>query len=282
MYLDDLMTTREIAPLFGVDRVTVGRWLTQLGIPKRAAGRGLANRGVEAPSAGDLERLLHVEHLGYRGVAERYGVDFTAVAHWCKKLGVRAPSAWETRRAGQEPQWPPGPELVSRYQRGDRVEEMAAEVGVSRSLVIARLRSLGVEIRRDGWDGGKRFVCADGHSVRSTYERRVCDWLNEHGIPHAVEPVLPWDRRGRADFLANGWYVEVWGVQGSRNYAERRTRKIAAYKGHGAPLIQINHFDFSSQKRGRWRRLLAVTARPPELALPLLQIQGERPPQRVS
>ena len=264
------MTTREIAPMFGVDRVTVGRWLAKFGIPRRAASRGLANRGIEPPTADDLERMLHVEHLGYDGVAAQYGVDRSAVLHWCKKLGVRRPTIWETRRAGQEPQWPTGPELISRYQRGDRVEEMAAEIGVSRPLVIARLRSLGAEIRRDGWDGGKRFTGADGHLARSTYERRVCDWLSEHGIPHSVEPVLPWDRRSRADFLANGWHVEIWGVQDSLLYAARRARKQAGYRAHGLPLVEINHFDFSRQKRGRWRRLLAVTSSPPGHALPLL------------
>lgn len=268
------MTTREIGPMFGVDRVTIGRWLTAHGIPKRPSGRGLANRGVEPPTADELDRLLNVEHVGYRGVAERYGVDPSAVMLWCRQMGVRRPSIWETRRAGQEPQWPSDPELVSRYQRGDRVEEMADEIGVSRPLVIARLRSLGVEIRRDGWDGGKRFAGADGHLVRSTYERRACDWLSEHGIPHSIEPSLPWDRRGRADFLANGWYIEIWGVQDSPAYTTRRARKRDGYRAHGLPLVEINHFDFSSQKRGRWRRLLAVTARPPEHALPLLQTQA--------
>lgn len=270
LYLDDMLTTRGIAPMFGVDRVTVGRWLDAYGIPKRPSGRGLANRGIEAPSAGDLERLLHIEHIGYDGVAALYDVDRSAVLQWCKRLGVRRPTIWETRRAGQEPQWPSDSELAIRYQRGDRVEEMAAEIGVSRPLVIGRLRGLGVEIRRDGWDGGKRFNGTDGHLLRSTYERRVCDWLSDHGVPHSVEPVLPWDRRGRADFLANGWYIEVWGVQGSRSYAERRARKRAGYRAHGAALVEINHFDFSTQKRGRWRRLLAVTSTPPEHAVPLL------------
>lgn len=271
LYVEERKTTREIGALCGVSKTQVVRWLKAEGIDRRAANRGLLNRGIPEPTADDLRRLVHVEHRSYREVAALFGVDPSAVMHWLKRHGIERPNVWETRRAGIAPAWPDDAVLVRRYESGERVNDIAAEVGVSRPTVIARLKRLCVAVRRDGYDGGKRFPCDDGHSVRSVYEQRVCNWLSEHGIQHAYEPRLPWDRRAKADFLANGWYVEIWGVQGSPSYAAQQARKQAAYRSHGVALVEINHFDFSSQKRGRWRRLLAVTSTPAAHALPLLR-----------
>lgn len=259
LYIDERMTTRQIAPMFGVDRVSVGRWLDHYDIPKRPGGRGLANRGIEPPTADELHRLLNIDHLGYREVAARFGVDFTAITHWCRRLGVRAPTVWETRRRGSEPRWPADAVLAARYADGESLACLDGDIGAGRTAIMKRLRSLGIEVRRDGWDGGKRFTCRDGHVVRSTYEQRVCEWLTAREISHEYEPRLPWDRRSAADFLANGWYVEIWGVTHSPLYGARRARKVAAYRAHSAPLIEIHAHDFFRQKRGRWERKLAAT-----------------------
>lgn len=271
LYIEERKTTREIGALCGVSKTHVLRWLKAEGIERRPANRGLLNRGIAEPAADDLRRMVHVEHRSYREIAAMFGVDPSAVMHWLKRHGIQRPKTWETRRAGNAPVWPDDDVLARRYESGERVNDIAAEVGVSRPTVIARLKQLGVAVRRDGYDGGKRFACDDGHSVRSVYEQRVCNWLSKQGIPHAYEPRLPWDRRAKADFLANGWYVEIWGVQGSPAYAAQRARKQAAYRSHDIAMVEINHFDFSSQKRGRWRRLLAVTSTPAAHALSLLQ-----------
>lgn len=271
LYIDERQTTRQIANTFATNKSAVVRWLVAYGIPRRASGHGLANRGVDPPTAAELNRLINVEYLGCRGAAKRYGVDPSSILQWCRKLGVPVQTTWGTRRAGFLPNWPADEVLAARYLSGERIDDIAADIGVSRPLVTKHLLNLGVEIRRDGYDGGKRFACADGHNVRSTYERRVCDWLHERAIPHTYEPRLPWDQRSRADFMANGWYIEIWGVQNSPAYAAQRARKQAGYRSHGVALVEINHFDFSSQKRGRWRRLLAVTSNPAAHALPLLR-----------
>lgn len=240
------------------------------GIERRPANRGLLNRGIVELTADDLRRLVHEEHRSYREIGAMFGVDPSAVQHWLKRHDIDPPTAWGTRYKGSAPAIPEAIELARLYADGLSLDEIGQGFGVSGATIRLRLAAAGFEIRRDGYDGGKRFACADGHSVRSTYEQRVCNWLAEQSIPHSYEPPLPWDRRSRADFLANGWYVEVWGVQDSPSYAERRARKQAGYRAHGAAVVEINHFDFSKQKRGRWKRLLMVTSRPPEHALPLL------------
>lgn len=260
LYVDERMTTRQIAEIYGVDKVSVGRWLAKYGIPKRLKGRGLAHRGVEPPAAEVLRSLVHDQHLSYREIAKRYGVDFTAVPHWLDRHGIERPAVWTTRRGTSEEPLPGTDDLAALYAQGASLAEIGALFGVSRLPVRTRLKAANITLRADGWDGGKRLACADGHLVRSTYEQRVCDWLSERGVQHTYEPRLPWDLRSRADFLASGWYIEVWGVTNSPLYAARRQRKIDGYRAHRAPLVQINHFDFSGQKRGRWQRLLSVTA----------------------
>lgn len=258
LYLDERRTTYEIGALYGVSRVSVTRWLKRAGIPVRMGGRGLVSRGVTEPTADDLRRMVHVEHRSYREIAAMFGVDPSAVMHWLKRHGIDRPTTWSARYGATAPAIPDAQELAALYASGLSLTEIGNRFGVSSRPIRARMTAWNVPLKRSGWDGGKRLPCEDGHSVRSTYEQRVCNWLTEQDIEHSYEPLLPWDLRSRADFMANGWYIEIWGVTNSPTYAARRARKIAGYRAHAAALVEINHFDFSSQKRGRWRRLLAV------------------------
>jgi hypothetical protein len=213
--------------------------LIAYGIERRASGPGLANRGIAAPTAGELDRMLNVERIGYQGVAALYGVHPTAVGYWCKRLGIQPPTVQESRYGVDAPIIPPVEELAALYAEGLNLREIGERYGVSRLPIVTRLKAAGIAIKPDGFSAGKRFPCTDGHKVRSTYERRVDDWLSEHGIPHVYEPQLPWDLRSHADFLATG------------------------YRAHGAPLIEINAEAFTTRTRGRWQRRLAIIESPP-------------------
>ncbi|QKW15380.1 hypothetical protein [Verrucosispora sp. NA02020] len=255
LYIDQDLTTRQIAAQYGVQRITVGRWLKAHGIELRAPGQGLAYRGIEAPSRDELYRFVYVEHLGYRKIAERYGVTYSAVGHWLAAHGIAKPTVWQTRRRGQHVHLPGPDELERRYAEGESTSSIAAEFGVSSGTIGQRCREYGIKLRRNGWQGGRRWECADGHLARSVYEQRVDDWLTEHGYAHEVEPRLPGDRRYAADFLVAGIYVEVWGVEGSATYDARRERKTRLYRENGLPLIELPAWTFG---RGTWRRRLAA------------------------
>lgn len=255
LYVDLRLTTRQIAARYGVQHISVRRWLHGHGIPTRAASRGLANRGIKPPTRDELHRLVHVEHLGYRRIAERYGVDSSAVPHWLAAHGIDKPTVWQTRRRGVVVTLPDAGELRRRYAAGESTSSIAAEFGVSATKIAALCRECGIELRPDGWQGGRRWECADGHLARSLYEQRVDDWLTEHGYAHEVEPRLPSDRRYAADFMVSGIYIEVWGVEGSSTYTARRERKTALYHAQGLPLIELPAWTF---KRGTWRRRLAA------------------------
>jgi hypothetical protein len=118
--------------------------------------------------------------------------------------------------------------------------------GVTDKVISRLFGEYGIQPNPNGWDGGKRHACQDGHLVRSTYEQRVDDWLYRHGIEHVYEPTLPYDRRCRSDFLANGWYIEIWGVKGN-----------AAYY-HDIPLIELRYNHFSVPHREKWIHILTA------------------------
>lgn len=267
LYTDEQMTTRQLGERFKVRHITIRRWLKAAGIERRHAGIGLEYRGVTPPTAVELVQMIHVEHLGYRGVAERYGVDPTAVPYWLEKHGIPKPKIWATRRKGHAPDLPSPKEAAARYLAGESMYSIGKSCGVSEIPIKRILTEAGVEFRKDGWKGGKRYPCKDGHEARSLYEQRVDDWLHDHGLEHEVEPAYPWDRRYRADFRVGDTYIEVWGVTDNEKYQDRKRMKIERCKAESIPLIQINHWQFAKGRRW-WRPLQQLTAATGQSPLP--------------
>lgn len=254
LYVAQRLGTRTIGERYGVRHITVRRWLDEYGVPIRPVGPGYASGDVVTPTRDELHDLVHVQHLGYREIAKRYGVSYTLIPSWLDTHGITKPTAWKTRRRGIEVTIPPSDRLAAEYAAGASMAALGRRYGVSGGMVSGWLRDAGVEVRPDGWQGGRRWACADGHEVRSSYEQRVDDWLTAHGLEHDTEPALPCDRRYRADFLVEGTYVEVWGVVNSPSYDERRQKKTALYREHGLPLIELPVWTFG---RGAWARRLA-------------------------
>lgn len=253
LYEDHRLTTEEIAGRFGVSSATVGKWLRTLGVKMRPNGVGLAARGIVPPTPEELYQMIHVECLNYEQVAAKYGVDFTAIPYWLDKHGISRPKTWLETHSDPETV----EQMRAAYESGLSLDEVSQMFGANSSGMLAKIfRENGVPIRKDGWNGGKRFDCLDGHKVRSTYEQRVDDWLYEHGADHTYEPILPFSPRHKADFLANGWYIEVWGVNNNPQYKERKQRKIDLYEKHHAHLIEIPYHAFAKHSNGLWIRRL--------------------------
>ena len=207
--------------------------------------------------------MIHEEHLPYSEVALRYGVDASAVPHWLKRHGLAlSQGPLLTRRRGAVAELPTVLTIRSLHDQGLSQCAIARMYGVSTEPICRLFREHGLTARPAGWDGGKRHVCSDGHRVRSTYELRVDDWLAAHGVQHEYEPQLPFDRRCHADFLANGWYIEVWGVTNRASYEASKERKLSLYRQHGLPLIELHPWTFSKQKRDLFERRLAKTLTP--------------------
>jgi transposase len=250
LYVGQRISTRDIAARYGVVKGTIKKWLAFHGIEARPAVCGLAHRGMTPPDRDTLFRLVHVEHKSYDELAEIFGFERTAVRWWLDKFGIDRPTCWGTRRRGAVLPDPPNEStLRDLYESGLSAEAIGDRYGVSHSVVLVWCKQFGIDRRPAGFTG-ERYLCRDGHEVRSLYEVTVDDWLFSHDVPHVIEPRLPFDPRNlcRADFLANGWYIEVWGVQGSRTYNEKRRWKREMFRSYRLPLIELG-VDFFAQRR---------------------------------
>lgn len=257
MYCEDRMTTRQIGTRLGVTKTTVRRWLVADEIALRPAGRGMAHRGVAAPSADELRAMVHEQHLSYADIGARYDVAPHTVMTWVRRYEITPPTLWETRRRGRVVEIPESGELARRYADGESLEHIAGTCGVSSVPIAKRLRDAGVTIRANGWKQGRRWVCTDGHVVRSSFEQRVDEWLHAHGLAHEIEPRLPWNRQQRADFLVGETYIEVWGVVNRAEYRERKEQKRRQYRDHELKLVELAPDDFAARSQHRYARKLA-------------------------
>jgi transposase len=255
LYLDERLSAQKIGVICGVTATAVKRWLQRFDIPRRPA-LGLANRGVAAPTADELQRMVHDQHLCYDQIAAKFGVDRSAVQHWLLKHDIRRPTVWETRRRGQVILLPGAAELQGNYDAGLSLGQIGDQFGVSASTIAKLCTQLGVKVRQGGWQSGRRWACTDGHEVRSSYEQRVDDWLSEHELRHELEPRLPFDRRYRGDYLVGQTFIEVWGVTGSTTYDQRKMTKTRLYGEHGLTLVELPVWTFS--KGQVWRKRLSA------------------------
>jgi hypothetical protein len=270
LYLNQRLTTRAIGKIYGYSKTEVRRWLMTSGIQLRPANRGLIHRGIEPPTADQLQQMIHVEHLTYEQVAAKYGADFTTVPHWLKKHGIEKPKPWITRNKGPLAPLPPLALVQAMYEKGATLQSLADQFSVSEHRISAYLKDAGIELRRGGFDGGKRYICDDHSLVMSAYEQKAANWLIGHSVPFVYEPRLPFNRRLKADFQANGWFIEIWGVQDSASYEKKRKRKLALYETYRIPLIELLPSHFSVRKHifeSRMRLCLYVPAQ----ELPLFQ-----------
>ena len=263
LYITKRMSTRQIGAHFNVSKTEVRRWLIEYDITRRPPGNGLLYRGIQEPTKEELQYLVHEKHQSYREIGEMFGASGSAVTHWLRKHNIPQPEIWDTRYKGNRPTLPTRDELATLYKSGMTLDAIGDMFGVSGSTISQICDSYGIQVNPDGWNNGKRYLCQDGHTVKSIYEQRVDDWLSTHNVPHTYEPQLPCDRRYKADFLANGWYIEVWGVTNNSDYNRRRKQKCQLYSQHQYPLIELGLGCFNRKRQGLLERRLTKTLQAP-------------------
>ena len=92
---------------------------------------------------------------------------------------------------------------------------------------------------------GRPSVTLKGEAVRSGAEKRIADWLFQHGVRYVYEqPVF--DSRGSCvgvpDFYLPdyGVFVEYWGLVGrDRGYEDRMARKTGRYLRNGVRVVSL-------------------------------------------
>lgn len=87
-----------------------------------------------------------------------------------------------------------------------------------------------------------QFRTTDGHRVRSRAEVLIDNWLYMQKIVHAYERRVPIEEELLCDFyLPDGnVYIEYWGMERDRRYAERMQKKRELYGRHGLNLVELN------------------------------------------
>jgi hypothetical protein len=143
-------------------------------------------------------------------------------------------------------------ELEFYLEKGTSTLEISEKYGVPVNKIRELCKAYNIQLTQINWLE-KRLVARDGHFVKSFFELSVDNWLFEHGIEHSYEPRL-FKTRFSADFLANGFYIEIWGYK-SKSYAKRQQRKREFYRQNHLPLIELSRLDFQS---GNWQQKISL------------------------
>lgn len=264
-YEDQFLSTRQIASIYKVDKSTITRWLRGHNITVRPPSQGIIHRGGKFPDPKDLYRFVHIDKLTYPEIATKYGCDPSAVGHWLDKFDIPRPGHHLRYKEQRDKAMSLLPKQVLHdlyINKKLSLRNISNMYGLAESMITWLCKKYHIKRRPEGWNK-TRFKCQDGHMVRSSYELRVDNWLYKHKVQHVYDPRLPFDRRYKADFLANNWYIEIWGVVGSKVYKRRKEKKLIMYKANNVPLIEIPVHAFDSSRNRQWERLLSLCFQQP-------------------
>lgn len=119
--------TTSVAQIFGVHRVTAGKWARNLGIQtNRDAGRN-GGRPSTAPPDEELRAAFATHGSRTAAIAEIYGVDQKTAARWAKRLGI------ELARTGRRK--PPPTDLTERLYECSTISATARHYRVTTATV---------------------------------------------------------------------------------------------------------------------------------------------------
>ncbi len=132
-------------------------------------------------------------------------------------------------------------------------------------LLVEIKNCVDIEILDDSYEG--KYVCDDGHVVKSKSEMIIDNILFEKGVPHAYEKALPIDANSEHDLhpdfclpnynkCGSDVYIEHWGFnENNIKYTNSKKYKIEKYRQLGITLICTNEKDMSDPKTSLTRKL---------------------------
>lgn len=247
LYNNKNLSTREIARFYDVSPGVVRRWIHLYNIPMMTTWQKRKGPGWESPDKETLYDLIWNQRLNYEQAADILDCHPSAITFWLRQYGIPTPGRQWSRLDRNGFTFPDREELEHLLlDKGLTIRELATYYECNRRFLSHYIQGLGLEILPAGFRG-RQYKCTDGDIVRSSYERRVDNWLFEHKIPHQYEPRLPWGGGYRADFLVLGYYIEVWGMPLDSDYRKRKEYKVTMYHKYRLPLIEIPRWRFRPQ-----------------------------------
>jgi hypothetical protein len=94
---------------------------------------------------------------------------------------------------------------------------------------------------------GTQCLARDGHVCLSLGEKTIDDFLHAFGIAHEKKQRYP-EGDFRADFVANGVFIEYFGLTGDSGYNAKTKLKQELCKKHGIKLISVYPSDLVLQR----------------------------------
>lgn len=184
---------------------------------------------------------LYQEKIPVEQLAQDFSCGLNTIYRCLKKADIPLMffhRGSHTTRNKKDPSEQTITEIKFLYGFGFSAKHIAEQLGIGRDIILRILRES--YLTRKGFDPFRRISTIDGHLVRSSAELVVDDWLYNHGIVHIYEPKLTIDPHYHADFLACGYYIELWGGgPNQKSYKQTMTKKLALYAAHNLPLISI-------------------------------------------
>jgi transposase len=230
LYLEEELTTYEIADLYEVSRPTISNWLEEFGVPRRG-DHTLSDEDEEKRTKEYFRRLYVEEQLSCPEIADIIGLDSReGVRYWLEKHGIER----------RQPEIPiDESELRSMYvDESMTIYQIAPLVDRSPSSVKRWLHSYDIETDPAyGW--GTVCETENGEIVRSKLEKDVADWLHYHDVEYVYEPEVD-SVRWTPDFCVSGTIVEVWGLAGSNDqYDQKMQQKKSDYDDVGIDFVSL-------------------------------------------
>ncbi len=112
-------------------------------------------------------------------------------------------------------------------------------------ILLKISRCTEIELMDEAYEG--KYICADGHIVKSKSERDIDNYLYYNKIRHAYEKALPIDDNPDHDLHPDFYlpeyqgeeiWLEHWGYdESNQQYTEQKEYKLAQYKKAGITLI---------------------------------------------
>lgn len=133
-------TRTSVAAKYGIDRAILRQWLEEAGVPK-------APPGPKRKELGEREYAIidtYAAGASILDTAREHGVSRSCVHRLIVEAGVNRPRGKAPVVALTDDQWD---EVIARYASGEVAEDLADELGVSKSAIRARAARAGIRKR---------------------------------------------------------------------------------------------------------------------------------------
>ena len=100
-----------------------------------------------------------------------------------------------------------------------------------------------------------RYICSDGHRVKSKAEEIIDNYFFDNDIKHAYEREISFDDGNNKFKISPDFcvykddmeiFIEYWGVNNDPNYERNKALKMSAYKRLGLTLINLYSWDYEN------------------------------------